>query len=150
MKNSISVLLFMIIFSSCSSSEKVSKMSKEYEPVLEQDAQVQRVITMIKEDKDLKPDAKEELVELVEEQSKKITENRKKQSQLRAVLIDQLLQASDGSKSDVIATTKELEKLNKQNIKGMKDFVLKFQSLSGEKDIRQNDFMREVSNIHFL
>lgn len=64
--------------------------------------------------------------------------------------MDQLLESSDGSKSAVIATGKALEKLNKQNIKETKDFILKFQSLSGERDIRQNDFMKEVSNIHFL
>jgi type IV secretory pathway TraG/TraD family ATPase VirD4 len=146
---------FFILFVAvaCSSHEKpkkVDEMAKAYDPILEQNAQVARVITMIQQNKNLENEKKEKLVELVNEQDKKITEVRKEQSRLRAVLIDQLLQSADGSNSATMATSKELENLNKKNIKGLNDFILKFRAISGERDIRQNDFMREVGSVHLI
>ena len=150
---SLILILILLIVAACSSNEpkkEVRTMSQSYEPVVEQEAQVARVITMIQADKELDQKRKDELVKLVNEQSAKVTEAKQKQSQLRALLIDQLLQSSDGSNSLALATTKELEKLNKQNIKGLNDFILKFKGISGERDIRQNDMMMQAGSIHFL
>lgn len=149
------IFCFLILGAvACSSREEepkeVENMAKAYDPILEQDAQVARVNSMIQANKNLDDEKKEKLIELVNEQSKKITEMRKEQSRLRAVLIDQLLESSGGSNSKTLATSKELENLSKKNIKGLNDFILKFRSISGETDLRQNNFMREVGGIHMI
>jgi apolipoprotein N-acyltransferase len=151
MKHSLLISILLLGLCACSSSsKKVDKMTKTYEPVLEQDAQVERITTMIRTDKKLTDEKKDKLVELVHEQSQKSIELRKKQSQLRAVLVDQLLKSSDGSNSASVSTSKELEKLNQANIKGLNDFILKFKSISGERDINQNDYMRELGSVHLI
>jgi hypothetical protein len=154
MKHILLSLILLIGVAACSSKEKdknaVNKMAQQFEPVVDHDAQIARVKMMIQTDESLHENKKKQLIELVDQQSKKITEFKEEQSRLRAVLINQLLQGSDGALTSTVATTKELEKLNKKNIKGLNDFILKFRSISGERDARQNAFMREVGNIHML
>lgn len=151
MKHLFSTFILLTFIVACSSNEKkVDKMAQSYDPILEKNAQVERVITMIKNDEGLNDQKKEELVALVKETSVKADEIKKEQSQLRALLINQLLESSDGSSSQVLATSKELEKLTKKNIKGLNDFIIKFKAISGERDIQQNQFMHEVGNIHML
>lgn len=151
MKQFILLMTLLAGLVACSSNEKkVEKMTTTYDPVVEQDAQVARVIGMIQANENLDQDKKTELIELVNEQDKKITAMKKEQSQLRAVLIDQLLAGSTGDNTATLATSKQLEELNKKNIKGLNDFIIQFRSISGENDAKNNDYMREVGSVHFL
>lgn len=74
MKHFILFALLIMGIISCSTKSDVKEMSKSFEPVLEQDAQVDRVISMIKKDKGLDEEKKKDLVKLINEQSVKITE----------------------------------------------------------------------------
>jgi hypothetical protein len=150
MKKNILILAILIISASCSSSKKPAELARAYDPIIDRNDQVERVVAMIRENKKLDKNKKNDLIELVNAQAKKADEIKMKQSQLRAVLIDQLLESSDGSNSQTIATTKELEKIHKRNIKELNDFILKFKAISGEQDLRQDSFMREVGNVHLI
>lgn len=148
-----SLILVLLVVVACSSKEpkkEVQTAAQTYEPVVDQDAQVARLVGMIQADKDIEQERKDDLIKLVNEQSVKLTEAKKKQSQLRALLIDQLLKSSDGTNTQAMATTKELENLNKQNIRGLNDFILKFKSLSGQRDVEQTDLMMQAGSINFL
>ena len=147
-------LVFFTILSACSSHEKeresVNKMAQSYDPITEREAQLQRVISMIRNDKELDEKRKDELVNLVNDKYKKSTKVIEEQGQLRALLVNQLLEGSHGKNTKVIQTTKRLEELHKKNIKELNDFIIKFRSISGERDLRQSEFMREVGEVHLL
>jgi hypothetical protein len=150
MKKTILALALLVGVVSCGSTEKPAKLARAYDPIIDRNDQVERIITMIRNNKKIEEDKKNELIELVNVQAEKSDQIKMKQSQLRAVLIDQLLESSDGSNSQTIATTKELEKIHKKNIKELNDFVLKFKAISGEQTLRQDSFMREVGNVHLI
>jgi hypothetical protein len=150
MKFTILTLAMLIAFISCSSQENPAELARSYDPIIDRNDQVERIITMIKNNKGLDKDKKNGLIDLVNVQAKKSDHIKMQQSQLRAVLIDQLLQSADGSNSQTIATIKELEKIHKKNIKELNDFVLNFKAISGEQALRQDSFMREVGNVHLI
>lgn len=148
MKHIILTLTILLGICACGSAEKPQEMARAYDPILDRDDQLDRVITMIKDDKDLDNEKKNKLIELVNDQAQKTLELRMQQSQLRAVLIDQLLKGAAGSKSQTLATSKRLEKLNKKNIKELDDFIVKFRAISGERD--KDQLMREAGGVHML
>jgi hypothetical protein len=150
MKKTILTITLLICVVSCSSQEKPAELARAYDPIIDRNDQVERIITMIRNNNKIEEDKKNELIELVNVQAKRSDQIKMEQSQLRAVLIDQLLESADGSNSQTIATTKELEKIHKKNIKELNDFVLKFKAISGEQAIRQDSFMREVGNVHLI
>ena len=150
MKLTILTFALLIAVVSCSSQEKPAELARAYEPIIDRNDQVERIITMIKNNKELDKDKKNELIELVNVQAKKSDQIKMQQSQLRALLINQLLESADGSNSQTIATTKELEKIHKKNIKELNDFILKFKAISGEQALRHDSFMREVGNVHLI
>jgi PBP1b-binding outer membrane lipoprotein LpoB len=151
MKKIILILALIMNLYSCSSSDKeLNALEASYEPILDTDSQVARIELMIKNDKKLDSKVKVQLITLIDDTSKEAIKRKKRQSQLRAVLIDQLLKSSDGSKSKVLTTSKELEKNHKESIKSLNDFILKFKAISGEQSHNQNEMMRDLATIHYI
>lgn len=147
----VTILSFVII--GCATkreSKKIDEMAQKYDPILERDAQVNRLITMIKKDKKLDEKRKGQLVDLILETNEKSIKIRKEQSRLRALLVDQLLKSADGTNSKALATSKKLEALNKKNIKGLNSFILKFRSITGERDLMEMNYMRGLGEVHLL
>ena len=121
-----------------------------YQPLIEKDAQIKRAVGMIEADPELTKDQKSELTKLVYAHSERSEEIKKKQSQIRAVLIEELLKSSHGKRSLSVTSAKELDKLNKQHIKNLDEFIWKFRRISGESDRNQETYMRQIAGHAFL
>jgi hypothetical protein len=150
MKRLASLFIVFLMLSACSSSKKIQEEAKAYVPVTDTAAQVQRAISMIKADKELSEEQKKELEKLVFVHTDKAEEIRKKQSQIRAMLIEELLKSSHGKKSLSITSAKALDKLNKEHINNLDDFIRKFRVISGEADRNQDIYMRQIAGHAFM
>ena len=148
MKTFFLIFALMTTLAACSSNKKVEQMSQSFEPILGKEAQIERIVKMISNDPKLNQEEKDQLITLLNQQVKISEEMKKEQSQLRALLIDQLLKSSNGSNSQTIATTRKLQKLYKKNIKELNHFVLKFKSITGQRDINHQDYMSEMAGLH--
>ena len=92
MKKNILILALLLVSASCSSSKKPAELARAYDPIIDRNDQVERVVAMIRGNKKLDEKKKNDLIDLVNAQAKKADVIKMKQSQLRAVLIDQLLE----------------------------------------------------------
>lgn len=158
MKNIICLFLVLFALVSCSSkdksakkaSAKTEKLAKSYDPIIDVQEQRERIVGMIQNDEKLDNKKKKDLVQLVDSKTNMAIESIKKKSQLRAALIHELLQSSTGKTSNALAIEKEMERINKQNIKELDNFILEFKAISGERDIKQYDMMEGMATSHLM
>lgn len=134
MKNLLILFIYGMIAASCTTPKNVKKEAARFGPVLNADAQVERAVGMIKEDEKLSIQQKKELINLVEHYSYDAVKIRQKQSQVRALLISELLKSVDGHQSMALSTAKELDKLSRQDIKLLDKFFREFNRITGELD----------------
>lgn len=143
-------LILALLAAGCSSRKKVQEEAKAYRPVIEQGAQIKRAVAMIEADAELSTDQKKALVKLIYVHAERSEEIKRKQSQIRAVLIEELLKSSHGQKSLSVTSAKELDKLNKEHIKNLDKFIRRFRIISGEAERNQDSYMKQIAGHAFL
>lgn len=114
------------------------------------EAQKARIVGMIQNDTQLDSQKKQDLVNLVNKKTAMATDIIKKKSQLRAALVNELLYSSTGKTSNALAIEKEMDKLNKQSLKELDNFILEFKAISGERDIKQYEMMEGMATSHLM
>lgn len=145
------LILLSLITISCSTSQsvqrEVSKKADAVAPTVDPRTQYSRAISMVRSDKDLKPEQKEKLVEVINKYAVKSWENRMKQSQYRTVLVSEMLNSGSAKNPRVDQTKKSLQKLEKDDSDALGKFIRDFKFYSGHTAQNAQPAMREVLRI---
>jgi hypothetical protein len=137
MKFIILLILQLCLLVSCSSGQQAKKDVQEsaqtFNPNPDPQLQYNRAITMVEESPDLSDDQKVKLRDLIDDYAVKSKALRERQSQYRAVLIEEMLDRKDafGEKSNV--AKKNLEKINKDSTNNLEQFISEFKFITGER-----------------
>lgn len=145
------LLTLSLLFISCSSNKdidaKMEKKAQAVAPTVDPRTQYARAISMVRSNKELKDDQKEKLVSVINKYSMKTWENRMKQSQLRAVLVSELLSTGSAKNPRVDQAKKSLQALDADNSKFLGKFIRDFKFYTGNTAQDFQPAMREVLRI---
>ena len=146
------LMLLSVLVVSCASKEEankqVEKEAKAVSPSADPRSQYDRAIAMVKSNPDLKDEQKDKLVEVINNYASKSLENRMKQSQYRAVLVNEMLDSGTKKNPKVDAAKKGLLKLNKDSSNLLGKFIRDFKYYSGNTAANFQPAMKEVIRIN--
>lgn len=129
------LIALLTVFISCSShkelKKEVNQQANAVTPVTDPRSQYDRAIAMIKENKELDEKQKKALVGVINEYASKSVEIRKKQSQYRVVLVNEMLNSGTKKNRKVDLAKKNLQKLEKESSSNLGKFIRDFKFHSG-------------------
>lgn len=146
------LMAFLTIFVSCSSQKnlknEVKAEASAVAPVTDPRTQYERAITMIQSHKELNEKQKSELVSVINNYALKSNEIRKKQSQYRVVLVNEMLNSGTKRNPKVGIAKKSLQNLYRESNANLGKFIRDFKFHSG--DVASDSYqpvMREVLRV---
>jgi hypothetical protein len=141
------LFLVLILGVSCASHEAkkdVKEEAAEILPVINPTAQYDRAVAMVEANPDLSQEQKTKLTGLIKSYGTKAYENRKKESQYRVVLLEEMMKSDAETTETISAAKKDITNLNKENSKLLEGFVNDFKSTIGKSAKFNQPVMMEV------
>lgn len=146
MKN-IVLLVLVLVLGACASQKakkEVKQEAAEIMPVINPNLQFERAVAMIGANPDLTTEQKNKLVGLIKAYGSKMYENKEKEGQYRAVLLDEMLKNDVKNNDKITAAKKNITSINKENSGLVEGFVQDFKETIGNSARFHQPVMMEV------
>lgn len=143
------VLLFsvLVLAIGCASNESKKEVIAEAAnkaPITNPATQYERALAMIEANPDLSDAQKDKLDQLVNKYANIVYEKKEKESQYRAVLIDEMMKNDENNVDKISAAKKNLTQINTEASKNLESFVNEFKAIVGKSAHSHQPEMMEV------
>jgi len=110
-------------------------------------AHYNQAISMVESSPDFSDNQKRELSELIGSYAAKTSEIKAKQSQYRAILVDEMLDGSNMTTTNKRVAKENLSKLYLENAKNFEQFVKEFQDIAGNSSKNKQPMVLQAVDI---
>jgi len=143
------ILLFSILFiaAGCSSTNTVAKKEISTTSSVAPQARYNQAISMVESSPDFSDNQKRELSELIGSYAAKTNEIKSKQTQYRAILVEEMLDGSNMATTNKRVAKENLSKLNVESSRSFDDFVKQFQTIAGNSARNKQNMVLQAVDI---
>jgi PBP1b-binding outer membrane lipoprotein LpoB len=149
MKIFILVFSFLALFlTGCSSnSSSIAKKEISTTSAMAPQAHYTQAIAMVESSPDFSDNQKRELTELIGSYATKTKEVKAKETQYKAILVDEMLDGSQMTTMNKRVAKENLSKLNAEDSKNFEQFVKQFQTIAGVSARNQQSLVLQAVDI---
>lgn len=143
------ILLFSILLmaAGCSSTNNVAKKEISTTSAVAPQTRYNQAISMIESSPDFSDNQKRELSELIGNYAAKTNEIKTKQTQYRAILVEEMLDGSNMATTNKRVAKENLNKLNSESSKNFDSFVKEFQTIAGNSAKNKQSMVLQAVDI---
>lgn len=143
------ILLFSILLmaAGCSSTNNVAKKEISTTSSVAPQTHYNQAISMVESSPDFSDNQKRELSELIGTYAAKTNEIKSKQTQYRAILVEEMLDGSNMATTNKRVAKENLGKLNAESAKNFDEFVKEFQTIAGNSSKNKQGMVLQAVDI---
>ena len=143
------ILLFSILImaAGCSSTNNVAKKEIATASAVAPQTHYNQAIAMVESSPDFSDNQKRELSELIGSYATKTNEIKSKQTQYRAILVEEMLDGSNMATTNKRVAKENLSKLNAESSSNFDSFVKEFQTIAGNSAKNKQSMVLQAVDI---